>query len=192
MRTNKACPRWTGEEEEECPENINVAMTLEDEEKLDKKLDDNNEESLVNVTGTKIKFSEKVLRHAEEMRRKAVQIKIPKVNKINRLVFRPANFFASNWLSLVLTLYHAYRMSLNLEREEELELANIVIIWTPKHINQPREGERIQLSLSVPSWKIFSMSSVLCPKLRPSCFPCPSKLLQIIMMLSRDPWIYRA
>merc|ERR1719481_2032492 len=64
MRTNKACPRWTGEEEEECPENINVAMTLEDEEKLDKKLDDNNEESLVNVTGTKIKFSEKVLRHA--------------------------------------------------------------------------------------------------------------------------------
>ena len=86
MRTNKACPRWTGEEEEECPENINVAMTLEDEEKLDKKLDDNNEESLVNVTGTKIKFSEKVLRHAEEMRRKAVQIKIPKVNIINRLV----------------------------------------------------------------------------------------------------------
>ena len=84
MRTNKACPRWTGEEEEECPENINVAMTLEDEEKLDKKLDDNNEESLVNVTGTKIKFSEKVLRHAEEMRRKAVQIKIPKVNIINQ------------------------------------------------------------------------------------------------------------
>merc|ERR1719348_1764919 len=77
MRTNKACPRWTGEEDDECPEGINVAMTLEDEEKLDKKLDDNNEE-LVNVTGTKIKFSEKVLRHAEEMRRKAVQIKIPK------------------------------------------------------------------------------------------------------------------
>ena len=77
MRTNKACPKWTGEEGEDCPENINVAMTLEDEENLDKKLDDNNEE-LVEVTGTKIKFSEKVLRHAEEMRRKAVQIKIPK------------------------------------------------------------------------------------------------------------------
>merc|ERR1719232_2168226 len=77
MRTNKACPKWTGEEGEDCPENINVAMTIEEEIKLEKNFDENTEE-LVNVDGTKVKFSEKVLRHAEEMRRKSMQLKIPK------------------------------------------------------------------------------------------------------------------
>ena len=95
MRTNKACPKvifpqfnqnyltenyfiqWTGEEGEESMDNINVAMTVEDEEQLGDKLNENTEE-LVNVDGTKVKFSEKVLRHAEEMRRKSMQLKIPK------------------------------------------------------------------------------------------------------------------
>merc|ERR1719367_1604266 len=52
---------------------------MEEEQKLNIKMEvDAGEESLVNVEGTKIKFSEKVLRQAEEMRRKSVQIKIPK------------------------------------------------------------------------------------------------------------------
>ena len=69
--------QWTGEEGEESMDNINVAMTVEDEEQLGDKLNENTEE-LVNVDGTKVKFSEKVLRHAEEMRRKSMQLKIPK------------------------------------------------------------------------------------------------------------------
>ena len=80
MRTNKACPKWTGEEEDEdYPESMNVAMTVEEEQKLNIKMEvDAGEESLVNVEGTKVKFSEKVLRQAEEMRRKSMQLKIPK------------------------------------------------------------------------------------------------------------------
>jgi len=37
-----------------------------------------NPEDLVNVEGTKVKFSEKILRHAEEIKRKSMQLKIPK------------------------------------------------------------------------------------------------------------------
>jgi len=81
MRTNKACPKFTGEEFEGLPGGRNVAMTLEDEERMEKKLDDEfqeNPEDLVNVEGTKVKFSEKILRHAEEIKRKSMQLKIPK------------------------------------------------------------------------------------------------------------------
>ena len=77
MRTNKACPKWTGEEGEDVPDNMNVAMTLEDQEKMERKIDDSSEE-LVNVEGTKVKFSEKVIRHAEELRRKTMQLTIRK------------------------------------------------------------------------------------------------------------------
>merc|ERR1719431_1975968 len=65
MRTNKACPKFTGEELEGMIGN--VAMSLEDEEIMEKKLDEELQESddLVNVEGTKVKFSEKVLKHAE-------------------------------------------------------------------------------------------------------------------------------
>merc|ERR1712079_773886 len=68
MRTNKACPKFTGEEGEDILDNMNVAMTLEDQEKMERKIDESSEE-LVNVEGTKVKFSEKVIRHAEELRR---------------------------------------------------------------------------------------------------------------------------
>merc|ERR1719315_533406 len=81
MRTNKACPKFTGEEFEGLPGGRNVAMTLEDEERMEKKLEDEfqeNPEDLVNVEGTKVKFSEKILRHAEEIKRKSMQLKIPK------------------------------------------------------------------------------------------------------------------
>merc|ERR1719420_215265 len=56
---------------------MNVAMTLEDQEKMERKIDESSEE-LVNVEGTKVKFSEKVIRHAEELRRKTMQLTIRK------------------------------------------------------------------------------------------------------------------
>merc|ERR1719192_2863316 len=78
MRTNKACPKWTGEEgEEDELQSMNPAMTMEEQAKLELKIE-NTDEELVNVEGTKVKFSEKVLRHAEEMRRKSLQVKISK------------------------------------------------------------------------------------------------------------------
>merc|ERR1711936_1148709 len=60
MKTNKACPKFQGEEFEGI--NLgqrNVAMTLEDEERMEMKIEDDSDENLVNVDGTKIKFSEK-------------------------------------------------------------------------------------------------------------------------------------
>merc|ERR1719228_3281032 len=56
----------------------NVAMTLEDEERMEMKMEEDSDENLVNVDGTKVKFSEKILRHAEEIKRKSMQLKIPK------------------------------------------------------------------------------------------------------------------
>ena len=79
MKTNKACPKFQGEEFEGI--NLgprNVAMTLEDEERMEMKIEDDSDENLVNVDGTKVKFSEKILKHAEEIKRKSMQLKIPK------------------------------------------------------------------------------------------------------------------
>merc|ERR1719474_1717110 len=79
MKTNKACPKFQGEEFEGI--NLgqrNVAMTLEDEEAMEMKIEADSDENLVNVDGTKVKFSEKILRHAEEIKRKSMQLKIPK------------------------------------------------------------------------------------------------------------------
>merc|ERR1719228_359721 len=56
----------------------NVAMTLEDEERMEMKMEEDSDENLVNVDGTKVKFSEKILKHAEEIKRKSMQLKIPK------------------------------------------------------------------------------------------------------------------
>merc|ERR1719186_1624221 len=76
MRTNKACPKFIAGEFE-AP--MNVAMTIEDEEQMEKKLgDENPEDDLVNVDGTKVTLSGKVLKHNEEIKRKSMQLKIPK------------------------------------------------------------------------------------------------------------------
>ena len=57
---------------------MNVAMTVEDEEQLEKKLNEENpEEELVNVDGTKVKLAGKIVKQAEELKRKTMQIKIP-------------------------------------------------------------------------------------------------------------------
>merc|ERR1719341_1923757 len=79
MKTNKACSHFQGEEFEGI--NLgsrNVAMTREDEERMEMKIEDDSDENLVNVDGTKIKFSEKILKHAEEIKRKSMQLKILK------------------------------------------------------------------------------------------------------------------
>ena len=75
MRTNKACPKFVAGE---FSEPMNVAMTVEDEEQLEKKLNEGNpEEELVNVDGTKVKLAGKIVKQAEELKRKTMQIKIP-------------------------------------------------------------------------------------------------------------------
>ncbi|RZC33764.1 transcription initiation factor TFIID subunit 1, partial [Asbolus verrucosus] len=74
MRTNKACPLYqnTGSN---AP--MNVAMTEEQEEEIEKQLN-TDDEDLVNIDGTKVKLSGKLLKHAEEMKRRTLLLKVPK------------------------------------------------------------------------------------------------------------------
>jgi transcription initiation factor TFIID subunit 1 len=53
-------------------------MSREDEAIMQMKIEDDSDDNLVNVDGTKVKFSEKILKHAEEIKRKSMQLKIPK------------------------------------------------------------------------------------------------------------------
>ena len=82
MKTNKACPKFQGEEFEGLglAAGRSVAMTLEDEERMTMKMEMIDEDELVNVEGTKVKFSEKVIKNAEEIKRKTLQLSIPKVS----------------------------------------------------------------------------------------------------------------
>merc|ERR1719209_855511 len=73
MKTNKACSHFQGDEEPQ-----NVALTLENEERLKLTVDNNTRESLVNVEGTKVTISDKILKQTEEVQRRAVQLKIGK------------------------------------------------------------------------------------------------------------------
>ena len=52
-------------------------MSREDEAIMQMKIEDDSDNNLVNVDGTKVKFSEKILKHAEEIKRKSMQLKIP-------------------------------------------------------------------------------------------------------------------
>ncbi|GJQ86655.1 Taf1, partial [Trypoxylus dichotomus] len=74
MRTNKACPLYQNSMST-IP--LNVAMTEEQEEEIEKQLN-TDDEDLVNVDGTKVKLSSKVLKHAEEMKRRTLLLKVPK------------------------------------------------------------------------------------------------------------------
>merc|ERR1719318_2512787 len=58
MKTNKACPKFQGEEFEGLglAAGRSVAMTLEDEERMTMKMEMIDEDELVNVEGTKVKF----------------------------------------------------------------------------------------------------------------------------------------
>jgi transcription initiation factor TFIID subunit 1 len=59
MRTNKACPLYTGT----IPTpSVQVSLTEEQEEQIEKELNAEDEEDLVNVEGTKVKLSGKLLK----------------------------------------------------------------------------------------------------------------------------------
>ncbi|XP_047488468.1 transcription initiation factor TFIID subunit 1-like isoform X2 [Penaeus chinensis] len=75
MRTNKACPMYAGNTSNTQP--ISVAMTEEQEEEMEKVGIEESEE-LINVDGTKIKLSSKVIKHAEEIKRRSLVLKVPK------------------------------------------------------------------------------------------------------------------
>ncbi|XP_063240070.1 transcription initiation factor TFIID subunit 1 isoform X2 [Bacillus rossius redtenbacheri] len=74
MRTNKACPLYQSSAP---PPPMNVAMTEEQEEEIERELN-TDDEDLVNVDGTKVKLSSKLIKHAEEMKRRTLLLKVPK------------------------------------------------------------------------------------------------------------------
>ncbi|XP_063911046.1 transcription initiation factor TFIID subunit 1 isoform X2 [Zophobas morio] len=74
MRTNKACPLYQNSGSN-AP--MNVAMTEEQEEEIEKQLN-TDDEDLVNIDGTKVKLSSKLLKHAEEIKRRTLLLKVPK------------------------------------------------------------------------------------------------------------------
>ena len=77
MRTNRACPKFVEDGLENEP--INVAMTEKDEEELEKDLlQAEDTEELINVDGTKMRVSGRVLKHTEEVRKKTMILKVPK------------------------------------------------------------------------------------------------------------------
>ncbi|EZA60385.1 Transcription initiation factor TFIID subunit [Ooceraea biroi] len=74
MRTNKACPLY---QNSIATAPVNVAMTEEQEEEIEKQLN-TDDQDLVNVDGTKVKLSSKLIKHAEEMKRRTLLLKVPK------------------------------------------------------------------------------------------------------------------
>lgn len=52
-------------------------MTEEQEEEIEKQLN-TDDEDLLNIDGTKVKLSSKLLKHAEEMKRRTLLLKLPK------------------------------------------------------------------------------------------------------------------
>lgn len=82
MRTNKACPLYTGTVPQP---SLTVALTEEQEEEIERELNADDED-LVNVDGTKVKLSGKLLKRHEDVKRRAMIIKVPKdaVNKGKR------------------------------------------------------------------------------------------------------------
>ncbi|XP_055587369.1 transcription initiation factor TFIID subunit 1 isoform X2 [Uranotaenia lowii] len=89
MRTNKACPLYTGTVP---TPSVNVAMTEEQEEEIEKELNADDED-LVNVDGTKVKLSGKLLKRHEDVKRRTLLLKVPKeaVGKKKRRVGGDAN-----------------------------------------------------------------------------------------------------
>ncbi|XP_049286152.1 transcription initiation factor TFIID subunit 1 isoform X2 [Anopheles funestus] len=75
MRTNKACPQYSGIM---ATPSLNVAMTEEQEEEIEKELNADDEGDLVNVDGTKVKLSGKLLKRHEDVKRRTLLLKVPK------------------------------------------------------------------------------------------------------------------
>lgn len=74
MRTNKACALYTNIGP---APSLNVAMTEEQEEEIEKELNADDED-LVNVDGTKVKLSGKLLKRHEDVKRRTLLLKVPK------------------------------------------------------------------------------------------------------------------
>ena len=74
MRTNKACPLYTGAQIQ--PSSMSVGTSEDQEEEVEKE-QDCEDDDLVNVDGTKVTLSSKVLKRHEERRRSLV-LKVPK------------------------------------------------------------------------------------------------------------------
>ncbi|XP_024082109.1 transcription initiation factor TFIID subunit 1 isoform X2 [Cimex lectularius] len=87
MRTNKACPMYSGMDKPLPP--MSVALTEEQEEEFEKQLN-TDDEDLVNVEGTKVKLSSKLLKHAEEMKRRSLLLKVPKEAMSSKKKRKPA------------------------------------------------------------------------------------------------------
>merc|ERR1711962_1213891 len=73
MKTNRACSLFKGED---VMEPHNVALTAEDEERQRLSIDVAGA-NLVNVEGTKVRISEKIVKQNEEMKRRAMLLKFP-------------------------------------------------------------------------------------------------------------------
>lgn len=71
MRTNKACPLY--QNTTPLPPMV-VALTEEQEEEIEKEIF-SEDEDLVNVDGTKVKLSGKLVKHAEEVKRRSLLLK---------------------------------------------------------------------------------------------------------------------
>ncbi|XP_017474029.1 PREDICTED: transcription initiation factor TFIID subunit 1 isoform X2 [Rhagoletis zephyria] len=75
MRTNKACPLYTGLQG---PSNsTSAAVSEEQEEEIDKEVNCEDDD-LVNVDGTKVTLSSKLLKRHEDVRRRTLLLKVPK------------------------------------------------------------------------------------------------------------------
>lgn len=82
MRTNKACPLYSSSNLGLGPSSLNVALTEEQEEEYERQFSADDQD-LVNVDGTKLKLSGKLLKHAEDIKRKSLVLKVPK-DAVNR------------------------------------------------------------------------------------------------------------
>lgn len=56
---------------------MSVSLNEEQDDEIDRQLN-TDDEDLVNVDGTKVKLSSKLIKHAEEMKRKSLLLKVPK------------------------------------------------------------------------------------------------------------------
>ena len=81
MKTNRACSQFKGED---VIEPHNVALTAEDEERQRLSIDVAGA-NLVNVEGTKMRISEKIVKQNEEMKRRAMLLKFPNGDDLIKL-----------------------------------------------------------------------------------------------------------
>ncbi|XP_037955889.1 transcription initiation factor TFIID subunit 1 isoform X1 [Teleopsis dalmanni] len=75
MRTNKACPLYTGTQ---CPSTpVNVTIPEEPEEEVEKEVNVEDDD-FVNVDGTKVTLSSKLLKRHEDLKRRTLLLKVAK------------------------------------------------------------------------------------------------------------------